>query len=149
MNEELRELQKNMSELVDAELLRIVEDDFADYRPEALACAKRELLSRGVPFQEPDRTSPTQEEPEPDPGGLVTVAAFNTIHEAYLAKSLLEGAGITTFIADEYTIGVNWLWANAVGGVKVQVTEADAEEAEKLLDSPPEPFSPDQNPDWI
>lgn len=148
MNDELRELKKSMSELVDEELLRIVEDDFADYRPEAIDCAKQELVSRGVAFEEPDN-SPTVDEPEPDPGGLVTAAAFNTIHEAYLAKSILEGAGITAFIADEYTIGVNWLWANAVGGVKVQVAEADVEEAEKLLASPPEPLPSDQNPDWI
>jgi hypothetical protein len=149
MNGQSHELKTKMSELSDETLLQIVEIDFADYRQDALDCAKQELAARGVPFQEPDRTSPIQEEPEPDPGALVTVAAFNTIHEAYLAKSLLEGAGITAFIADEYTIGVNWLWANAVGGVKVQVAETDAEEAEKLLASPPEPLPSDQNPDWI
>src|SRR5262245_37790708 len=53
MNDEQRELKKIMSELVDEELLRIVNVDYADYRPDAVDCAKQELVARGVPLNPP------------------------------------------------------------------------------------------------
>lgn len=52
-----------------------------------------------------------------------------------MVKSQLESAGIPVFIADEYTIGMNWLYSNALGGVKVQVPESLASEALELLAS--------------
>lgn len=33
----------------------------------------------------------------------------------------------------QYTIGINWLYSNALGGVKLQVMEADAEKARDIL----------------
>jgi hypothetical protein len=66
---------------------------------------------------------------------LVTIGRYSTPFEANMAKSQLESAGIPAFVADEYTIGMNWLYSNALGGVKVQVPESLASEAQELLAS--------------
>jgi len=66
-------------------------------------------------------------------GKLVTIGRYSTPYEANMAKSQLESAGILAFVADEHTIGMNWLYSNALGGVKVQVPESLASEAQELL----------------
>ncbi len=64
---------------------------------------------------------------------LVTIGSYSTPFEANMVKSQLESAGIPAFIADEYTIGMNWLYSNALGGVKVQVPESQVCEAKEFL----------------
>lgn len=85
------------------------------------------------------------------PSALVTVAAFSFPHEAQLARANLESAGIPAFVADEHTINMQWMYSNALGGVKVQVPRAYAEEAQALLkadfsanvvETPPAPEPP-------
>ena len=75
---------------------------------------------------------------------LVTIATFSTPFDANMAKSVLESAGIPVFIADEYTIGMNWLYSNALGGVKVQVPESVACEAREILALQTEQPAPDK-----
>lgn len=60
---------------------------------------------------------------------LVTIATFYQAGEARLAQNALTAAGIKAAVADETVIQMDWLLANAVGGIKVQVREADAERA--------------------
>jgi hypothetical protein len=67
--------------------------------------------------------------------GEFTVArTFTNVHEAHLAKSVLEAAGIEVAPADEHVVSVNWLYSNLVGGVKAIVPEDRAEEARSVLD---------------
>lgn len=67
--------------------------------------------------------------------GAFTVArTFTNVHEAHLAKSVLEAAGIEVAIADEHVVSNNWLYSNLVGGVKVIVAEDRVEEARSVLD---------------
>lgn len=40
---------------------------------------------------------------------------------------------IPAFVADEYTVNIQWLYSNAIGGVKVQVPLYFAEEAKAIL----------------
>lgn len=54
-------------------------------------------------------------------GTLVTVARFSFPHEANIAKGLLESEGIPSFVADEHTVNMQWLYSNAMGGVRLQV----------------------------
>ena len=75
---------------------------------------------------------------------LVTVGRYSTPFEAHMAKARLESAGIPAFVADEYTIGINWLFSNALGGVKVRVPEPLASEAQELLASKAEPSPTDE-----
>lgn len=73
--------------------------------------------------------------PPPVPGeDLVTIAAFSYPIEAHLARTMLEREGIRVFVADEYTVTVNWLYSNLVGGVKLQVRESDRAAAVEVLE---------------
>jgi hypothetical protein len=72
-------------------------------------------------------------------GNLVTIGSYSTPYEANMVKSQLESAGIPVFVADEHTVGMNWLYSNALGGVKVQVPESLASEAQQILTSEAEP----------
>ena len=64
---------------------------------------------------------------------MKTVATFREGYQAYLAKGKLEAEGISSVVVDEYLIGINWMYSQTIGGVKVQVAEADYERAEKIL----------------
>lgn len=61
------------------------------------------------------------------------VATFSTLGEAEAAKSALHAAGIESWIADENMVSVDWMYSNAVGGVKLVVADEDAGEAEAVL----------------
>ncbi len=64
---------------------------------------------------------------------LVTIASYSMPYEAHIAKSRLDSEGIPAFIADEHTINMQWLYSNALGGVKLQVPEPYAEAAIEIL----------------
>ncbi len=66
---------------------------------------------------------------------LVTIATFSQPVEADLVKSKLESENIECFIADQAIIQLNWLYSNAVGGVKLQVREVDAKKALEIIRS--------------
>ena len=65
--------------------------------------------------------------------GLEILAAFTKIHEAYFAKNQLEMEGIESFVFDEYIIGVNPFYSNAVGGVKLLVHESEFENGSVII----------------
>lgn len=62
-----------------------------------------------------------------------TVITFTYPYEAHLAKSMLESDGVKVIIADEMTTQVHNFYSNAIGGVKLQVAESDAEKAHEIL----------------
>lgn len=64
---------------------------------------------------------------------LVTIASYSMPYEAHIAKSRLDSEGIPAFMADEHTINMQWLYSNALGGVKLQVPEPYAEAAIEIL----------------
>ncbi|WP_261842254.1 DUF2007 domain-containing protein [Aliamphritea ceti] len=64
---------------------------------------------------------------------MITIARFSFPYEAHIARAKLECAGLTPFIADEHTINMQWLYSNAMGGVRLQVPQAQAEAALELL----------------
>src|ERR1043165_3719990 len=67
-------------------------------------------------------------EPNPDEE-LVTVASFQLANEAELAKLHLEEAGIHSFLADVETVNWDWFLGQAIGYIKVQVLQSQAEAA--------------------
>ncbi len=71
------------------------------------------------------------------PERLVTIATFDNPFKAHLVKSRLESSGIECFLSDEFVVTVNWLYSNAVGGVKLQVRESDLERASEILNMEP------------
>jgi hypothetical protein len=64
---------------------------------------------------------------------LVTVASFWDSFEADLARNRLEAAGVDAWSADAAFVGMAWQYANAVGGVKVQVRDRDVDRARAVL----------------
>lgn len=64
---------------------------------------------------------------------LVTVGIYSHVYEADLAISRLESEGIMAFAADEFMANLNWLYSNAIGGVRLQVPAPDAERAREIL----------------
>jgi len=69
---------------------------------------------------------------------LVTVSSHSLPYEAHLDRGRLESEGIPAFVADEHTINMQWLYSNALGGVRVQVPEQFAEQALEILRGPAE-----------
>ncbi|WP_177424378.1 DUF2007 domain-containing protein [Pseudomonas sp. MYb185] len=64
---------------------------------------------------------------------LVTISRYSFPYEAQLARALLESEGIPAFIADEHTINMQWLYSDALGGVRLQVPEPYVQAAQKVL----------------
>ncbi|KGK42730.1 phosphoenolpyruvate synthase [Nitrincola sp. A-D6] len=64
---------------------------------------------------------------------LVTISRYSFPYEAHIAKSRLDSEGIPSFVADEHTINMQWLYSNALGGVRLQVPEAYAEASIAIL----------------
>lgn len=62
-----------------------------------------------------------------------TVYTFTFPQEAHVAKLNLEGTGIECHLKDELTIQADNFISNAIGGVKLQVMEADWSRAHNLL----------------
>jgi hypothetical protein len=65
---------------------------------------------------------------------LVTIATFDQPAQARLAKNALDEAGIRSAVNDESLVAMDWLLSNAVGGIKVQVWEEDADRAVSVLE---------------
>jgi hypothetical protein len=77
------------------------------------------------------------------PDRLITIRSYSTPYEASLAKAELESFDIDATLADVDTISLNWLWSNALGGVKVQVPESEVEDALGILAAQPSDESTD------
>jgi hypothetical protein len=66
---------------------------------------------------------------------VITLASFSKPEEAHLFRMRLEAVGIPAFVQDEHMIQLDWLYSNAIGGVRVQVGEGDFEDAREFLAS--------------
>jgi len=66
---------------------------------------------------------------------FITVRAFSMPWQADVARAALETQGIPVSVADANTVSVNWLYSNAIGGVRVQVPAKFAEQAIEILSS--------------
>jgi hypothetical protein len=67
---------------------------------------------------------------------LATIRRFRDAPKALVAKSVLESAEIECFLADDIIVRLRWYWSYAVGGVRLQVAEEEAEASIALLDQP-------------
>ncbi len=63
----------------------------------------------------------------------VTVATFDFLPDAEIARGRLQAEGIDCALADEHLVQTDWLYSIAVGGIKVQVAPEDAERALAVL----------------
>lgn len=65
--------------------------------------------------------------------GLVVIRTFNNYFSANILLTKLQDAGIRCYLKDEYTVTIDPLLTNAVGGIKLVVDENDSEEVMTLL----------------
>lgn len=72
---------------------------------------------------------------------LITLASYISPWEAHLAKTKLEAEGIAAFVFDEHTVGQQWFYANAVGGVKLKIARKDLFKASHILGLQQQPSS--------
>ena len=63
------------------------------------------------------------------------IRACTWLHEAAFFKSVLDAAGIESFIPNEHTLGVSPLLGQVLGGVQVMVRPEDFKRAVELLES--------------
>ena len=78
---------------------------------------------------------------------LERIASFTYLHEAELARALLESAGIEAHVADRHLVGLDWQMASALGGVKLLVASEDASAAREVLAAPPAALDADEAPE--
>ncbi len=71
------------------------------------------------------------------PNGPVpaTIAVFDHVMEAEIARGRLEAEGIRAFVQDENLVVQNWLYRNAVRGLRLQVSSEDEVRAIEILNS--------------
>lgn len=107
--------------------------------PDSLTAVARQVLAaemskRGMKLPEPPSS-------RVEVGSPVEICRYRDLNQASIAQSILESAGIESFLADANLVRMDWFYSNAVGGIKVIVREQDAEEARKLLEQDvPESF---------
>ncbi|MHB1543163.1 MAG: putative signal transducing protein [Gammaproteobacteria bacterium] len=64
---------------------------------------------------------------------FVTVAVFDDVVNARIVAGRLEVEGFAVRIEDQHLVQMDWLYALAVGGIKVQVLSSDVPRAQRVL----------------
>jgi len=64
---------------------------------------------------------------------LVTLRSYRDLIDAELARSRLESAGVPVLILDRHLASIDWLYSNAIGGVKLMVGASDLDAALEIL----------------
>lgn len=129
---ERRRLAANYASMTDGELQRLARnaESLTELAWEAL---EDEMDRRHLKY--PDDRAPEQRQ-EMEFQELVTIRQFRDLPEALLAKGCLESLGIECFLGDENLVRLDWFISNFIGGIKLKVKVADAENAQKILDEP-------------
>ena len=66
-------------------------------------------------------------------GNFITIATFNSSMDAHLQLAILASNDIQGFLKDDNIITIDPLLSPALGGIKLQVLEKDAEQALEIL----------------
>jgi hypothetical protein len=69
-------------------------------------------------------------------GPLVVIRTYGRALDAQIARSRLQASGIPCFLPDEQLSTIDPLLTDALGGVRLQVADEDAERAREILDQP-------------
>lgn len=64
---------------------------------------------------------------------LIVVRTFNNYFSANILLTKLRDAGIQCYLKDEHTVTMDPLLSNAVGGIKLVINKADADEVAALM----------------
>ncbi|WP_158885850.1 DUF2007 domain-containing protein [Rhodanobacter sp. L36] len=103
----------------------------------AMDVAAAELATRGLSTEMPS-ASPATEEVVSDneaTGDLVCLTRTNSPVHAELLCGLLGSEGIHAVAADANLVRVNSVWTQALGGIRVMVSESDVVQARGVLEA--------------
>ncbi len=64
---------------------------------------------------------------------IVTIRTFDNYFLANILLTKLRHAGVQCYLKDEYTVTIDPLLSNAIGGIKLVVNKKDEQEARKML----------------
>jgi predicted RNA-binding Zn-ribbon protein involved in translation (DUF1610 family) len=64
---------------------------------------------------------------------FILLNSYNNYVEAHIAKGVLEEEGVPSWLKDEFTLTINPILTNAVGGIKIMVAKEDAKKAREIL----------------
>lgn len=70
---------------------------------------------------------------------METIANFPDLASAQVASAMLAAEGIDSTIPDENLAGIDWRMTAALHGIRLQVSDEDAERAKELLSESHEP----------
>jgi predicted RNA-binding Zn-ribbon protein involved in translation (DUF1610 family) len=70
--------------------------------------------------------------PSEPPRDLIKFASFLSPIDAYLVRMRLEAEGIDCFLLDVNLVEMDWLYSNAVGGVKLYIDRKNLEKAQSI-----------------
>jgi hypothetical protein len=68
---------------------------------------------------------------------FITIKTFDNFVTANFARQKLEEQEISCYLADEYTITIQWVLSNAIGGIKLMVPKDDVNKAIQILNEEP------------
>jgi len=107
----------------------------------AFQALREEMKKRNLDWPGKDMPLPAempQNRPTEDAGNRpVVLRRYRDMPAAFVEKSVLDAAGISCFLQDDNVVRMDWLWSNALGGIKLIVREKDATEAERILSQRP------------
>jgi hypothetical protein len=63
----------------------------------------------------------------------ITIATFDKTTDAHIALGRLGAEGIRALLFDDNMVQMDWLYAIALGGIKLRVTRADENQARRIL----------------
>jgi hypothetical protein len=130
--DERRRLADNYAAMTDGELQRLAQS--AESLTEvAWDTLEDEMERRHLKYPEDRAPEPRKEIALQE---LVTLRQFRDLPEALLAKGCLESVGIECFLGDDNLVRLDWFISNLIGGIKLKVRAADAENAKQILDEP-------------
>jgi rubredoxin len=66
---------------------------------------------------------------------MITIKVFDNPIDAHILKSKLESEGIHCYVFDENIVSLNLLYSNAIGGVRLRVSEDDEQLANEIIAS--------------
>ena len=64
---------------------------------------------------------------------LITIQSFDNYFNANIQLTRLRAAGIECYLKDEYTVTIDPLLSNAIGGIKLVIRKRDAERVRRLM----------------
>jgi Putative prokaryotic signal transducing protein len=133
--EERRRLTELYAHMADTELESIAGDS-SELTEVARQAVENEIARRGGLKTDAADLPSVRGRDAVELADLVSIRQLRDLHEALLAKGVLDSAGIECFLVDDNIVRMDWFISNLVGGIKLCVKREDAEAALDLLEQP-------------